>query len=459
MSFCHRHPKKKARRTCYRCHRIICLDCYYRREHHIFCSRVCHVRFFIEDRRRRLSAVLERRVASPLVLTTLLILLAPVTVVILQATGELESGSFFSDHRRMVKNDLRASIMSIEEGDRIMTIRGEATPDALVILLRNGSALANVHSSGLGRFTFELDLDSSASSFAVTAVASSTLATTLFTPSVPFDLKKLPDRSIRSGSRRFVESFTRGPIERPEIVLSLDAGSSDQGALDILTTLRRYRIRTTIFLTGEFIRRYPGVVREIVADGHEIGNHTFSHPRLTTFATNRRQLTLSSLSKEAFQSELRRTADAFRDVTGGEMSKFWRAPFGEENSEIRGWAAELGYLHVGWTRGRRYNLDSLDWVVDQRSPIYHPPERLARRLLDFDTANGTTLNGGIILMHLGSDRREDQSLARALPIMIEELRERGFRFVKVSRLREARTEVADATLAQVTPPTAPSVEE
>ncbi|HEY5610236.1 MAG TPA: polysaccharide deacetylase family protein, partial [Thermoanaerobaculia bacterium] len=217
-----------------------------------------------------------------------------------------------------------------------------------------------------------------------------------------------------------------------------DAGSSDRGARQILDTLRAHGITTTIFLTGQFIERFPEVVREVVADGHEVGNHTYSHPHLTSFARNRRQVTLAAVTKERFHEELTKTAGLFQQVTGTEMAKFWRAPFGEENSEIRGWAAELGYLHVGWTKGPRYNLDSLDWVIDRRSPMYLSPEKLAERLLNFDAANNTTLNGGIILMHLGTDRGEDDALDRALPMMIQRFQQRGFRFVKVSDLKGTR---------------------
>ena len=81
------------------------------------------------------------------------------------------------------------------------------------------------------------------------------------------------------------------------------------------------------------------------------------------------------------------------------MAPLWRAPFGEHNAEIRRWAAEAGYWHVGWTGGRS-GLDGLDWVSDPRSRAYQPADRLLARLVAHSE------NGGIVLLHLGSDREE-----------------------------------------------------
>lgn len=228
------------------------------------------------------------------------------------------------------------------------------------------------------------------------------------------------------------ESFTRGPLEQPQLVVTFDGGSNDRGAREVLDALRERGIHTTIFLTGEFIENYPELTRQIVADGHEVGNHTYTHPHLVRFENHRG---ITRMTRERFESELLRTSGRFREVTGRDMAPYWRAPYGEENAELRKWAAALGYVHVGWTSGPKYNLDALDWVSSRRSRNFHEPDQLARRILNFDIANRTTLNGAIILMHLGSDRPADEQMNRALPSLLDELARRGFRFVKVSELR------------------------
>lgn len=227
------------------------------------------------------------------------------------------------------------------------------------------------------------------------------------------------------------ESLTRGSAEAARIVLSFDGGSSDRGTREVLDALRERAIRTTVFLTGEFIADYPELTRQIVADGHEVGNHTYTHPHLVRFE---RHEAVTRITRERFESELLGTSAMFREVTGRDMAPYWRAPFGEENRELRAWAAALGYVHVGWTRGSKYNLDALDWVSSRSSRNFHTPEKLAQRILDFDSANRTTFNGAIILMHLGSDRPADERMNRALPSLLDEFRRRGFAFVRISEL-------------------------
>jgi peptidoglycan/xylan/chitin deacetylase (PgdA/CDA1 family) len=105
------------------------------------------------------------------------------------------------------------------------------------------------------------------------------------------------------------------------------------------------------------------------------------------------------------------------------MAPLWRAPYGEHNTEIRRWAAEAGYWHVGWTGGRA-GLDGLDWVTDPASRSYRSSEELLERLA------ARAENGGIVLLHLGSDR-EDPIAAR-IGLLFERLAARGFRFVRAS---------------------------
>ena len=229
----------------------------------------------------------------------------------------------------------------------------------------------------------------------------------------------------------------RGPSDRREVLVSFDAGSSDRGALEILNALRERRIRTTIFLTGDFIRRYPAVTRRVAADGHEVGNHTDTHPHLTTYAENGRQATRSGVDRAFLQRELSRTAQDYDRTTGRTMAAIWRAPFGEQNEEIRRWAAQAGYWHVGWTGGRA-GLDGLDWVTDPRSKSYRSSDRLIASLVE------RAENGGIVLLHLGSDRADP--VASRIPLLFDGLAARGFRFARASEFLE-REGLTDERLA------------
>jgi peptidoglycan/xylan/chitin deacetylase (PgdA/CDA1 family) len=221
--------------------------------------------------------------------------------------------------------------------------------------------------------------------------------------------------------------MTRGPSDRRDVLVSFDAGSSDRGAAEILDALAKRGIRTTIFVTGEFVRRYPDLARRIAADGHEVGNHTDTHPHLTTYAGDGRQTTRLGVDRAFVAGELARTARLYRDATGRTMAPIWRAPFGEHNADIRRWAAEQGYWHVGWTGGRS-GLDGMDWITDPSARGYRPAERLLSRLVE------RAENGGIVLLHLGSDRQEPVS--SRIDVLLDGLAARGFRLARASEFLE-----------------------
>ncbi len=232
----------------------------------------------------------------------------------------------------------------------------------------------------------------------------------------------------------------------PYFALTFDAHAETQGAAELLALLRERGIRATIFVTGRFAETHPDLLRQAVKDGHEIGNHTFSHPHLTTWTALRRHDTRPGITRECLQDELRRTAAAIRAATGVAPSTLWRAPYGEHNATIRAWAAELGLVHVDWTHATGDSLDALDWVEDPQARGFLNPQGMARRLLQFEERNGVPLAGSILLMHLGSPRA-DLPLLEALPIVLDETDHRGLRPLPVGELLErcaAATEPASS---------------
>ncbi len=223
------------------------------------------------------------------------------------------------------------------------------------------------------------------------------------------------------------------PGAAPLFALTFDAHSEAQGAAELLALLRERHVRATIFVTGRFADAYPAILRQAVRDGHEIGNHTFSHPHLTTWAVTRRHDTLAGVTRELLQGELSRAAAAITAATGRPPSGLWRAPYGEHNPEVRGWAEELGLVHVDWTHAPGDSLDALDWVEEPGTRRFLSPEAIARRLLQFESRNGVPLAGSIVLMHLGT-ARPDQPLLEALPIVLDETDRRGLRPAPVGEL-------------------------
>ncbi len=229
--------------------------------------------------------------------------------------------------------------------------------------------------------------------------------------------------------------FNRGRADQKVIALTFDGGSENNVSEEILDYLQALNIRCTFFLTGEFVTRFPETVKRIVADGHEVANHTMHHPHLTTFGENGRHDTRPEINREVLQKELRNMALAFAKLTGKKVAPFWRAPYGEHNREIRAWAAELGYREVGWTVGSQNgeNMDTRDWVAKPTDPGYRTAAEIREMILNFARQKPHGANGGIILMHMASHRKGDFP-HRQLPEIVAGLRELGYRFVTISEL-------------------------
>lgn len=190
---------------------------------------------------------------------------------------------------------------------------------------------------------------------------------------------------------------------------------------DILRILKEKKVKSTFFLTGRFMKLYPEATKKIVEDGHEVGNHTTTHPHLTEFEKTGRQKTLPHITPGFLYDELYQTERIFMKLTGKPIAKLWRAPYGEENREIANWTRRLGYWEIRWT------YDTIDWLADTLSPKYMTSEEMLRFLLSRE------LSGSIILMHVGSLRNKDFP-TDILPELIDSLRSRGIEPVTISKL-------------------------
>jgi peptidoglycan/xylan/chitin deacetylase (PgdA/CDA1 family) len=216
----------------------------------------------------------------------------------------------------------------------------------------------------------------------------------------------------------------------PLIALTFDGNSSSNRTGELLDILHDLDLQATLFVTGRFVERYPEIIRRAVLSGHEVGNHTYSHLHLTTYEKNRRHDLQTGITRERFQNELRKTEAAFRKATGRAMMPLWRAPYGEENRTLRGWALEMGYLHIRWSSVEGASLDSRDWVADEHSSMYQNSSTMMDRLLRFPE-----LRGGIVLMHLATNR--DEPPWQELPTLVDRLRERGVQPTTIMRLLES----------------------
>ncbi len=214
-------------------------------------------------------------------------------------------------------------------------------------------------------------------------------------------------------------NLTRGPGGRKRLLLSFDGGSTSEVAAEILDLLKARGIHTTLFLTGAFIHRFPALVKRMAAEGHELGNHTMNHPH---FAPDMKRD--SRWTRERVQRELLDADAALVSLLGRPMDPYWRAPYGEHTAEIRRWAEELGYRHVGWSEG----ADTLDWATPKDRRLYRSGEAIVQRLQKRLDHNG---DGLIVLMHLGSERRPGDRPTDGLGAFMDQAQKEGWTFVSV----------------------------
>lgn len=186
------------------------------------------------------------------------------------------------------------------------------------------------------------------------------------------------------------------------VALTFDDGPHPVYTPQVLDILEQYKVKATFFLIGRRVERYPQIARQIVVKGHEIGNHTYSHPK--------------DLPKEdlnAIRQEIEMGAIAIEKATGVHP-KLFRPPKGFLNYRVLTTAQLEGYTLVFWT----VNADHED------APT---PEAMAERVLKL------VHPGAIILMHDGCTESRWKDV-KALPLIIEGLREQGYDFVTVSEL-------------------------
>lgn len=206
------------------------------------------------------------------------------------------------------------------------------------------------------------------------------------------------------------EASQYGASYDQEVALTFDDGPDPQWTPKILDMLKAEHIPAAFFVLGSEASQHPLLLERIYREGHEIGNHTWSHPDI------------SQLSPRELQTELNMTGRLLAALLGVK-SLLFRPPYSidvepEDDEEARPIevAQAMGYLTVG------SRIDPLDWSL---APKYSSKQIVERVLAQLE-------KGNIILLHDGGGDREET--VRALPLIIHELRARGYRFVPVSQL-------------------------
>lgn len=202
------------------------------------------------------------------------------------------------------------------------------------------------------------------------------------------------------------ELVSRVEIAEPLIALTFDDGPKPIFTQQILSILAEHQIPATFFLMGSEINRHPELARQIRLAGHDIGNHSYSHPHMVL------------VSKRFIAEQIKRTDEKIRQ-TGFAEEILFRPPYGEK------------FINLPWYLASN-NRKSITWDI---APDVDPK----RRNDSLAIANYTVAKakpGSIILLHVMSDKR--RASLQAVPLIIQKLKQQGYRFTTVSELLKAQ---------------------
>lgn len=181
------------------------------------------------------------------------------------------------------------------------------------------------------------------------------------------------------------------------VAISFDAAWGNEDTETLIKILDEYDVKTTFFVVGSWVDKYPDSVKQLSDAGHEVMNHSNSHPHMT------------ALSKEEILLEVEKCDDKIEKITNKRPTLF-RAPYGDYNNEVILALRESNHHTIQW------DVDSLDWKNLSANEIC---ERVISRVKP----------GSIVLFHNAA-----KNTPEALPKILKCLKEDGYKIVPVSEL-------------------------
>lgn len=197
-----------------------------------------------------------------------------------------------------------------------------------------------------------------------------------------------------------VKVYRSVTTEKKQIALTFDDGPHPSLTPKILAILAKYGVHATFFMVGENVINYPTAAKQVIEAGHEVGNHTFTHPHL------------AGLNEHAIMEEIGKCEDALEELCEY-RPHLLRTPQGALTQNLERCLSDDDYILVLWS------LDTRDW--DNKSTAYI-----------VQTVLGNVKSGDIILMHdyIGYNSKTPEALEKIIP----ELLSQGYEFVTVSEL-------------------------
>lgn len=181
-----------------------------------------------------------------------------------------------------------------------------------------------------------------------------------------------PTGNVSADQLKEYNAYYVGEGQEKIIYLTFDCGYENGNTDAILDALKKHNAHATFFVVGHFLESAPDVAKRMVEEGHTVGNHTYHHPDMSKIS-----------DRAAFQKEMDDVKSLFREVTGEELSMYYRPPQGKYSAANLQMAKELGYSTFFWS------LAYVDWNVDAQPSHEEALSKLTSRIHP----------GAIVLLH------------------------------------------------------------
>ncbi len=193
--------------------------------------------------------------------------------------------------------------------------------------------------------------------------------------------------------------------DKKVIYLTFDAGYENGNTAPILDALKKHNAPATFFCVGNYVSENPDLIKRMNDEGHIVGNHTYSHPDMSKIST-----------KEAFSEELGKVETIYKEITGEEMTKFYRPPQGKYSEANLQMAKDMGYKTFFWS------LAYVDWYQDKQPTKEEAFSKLLTRIHP----------GAIVLLHSTSSTN-----AQIMDELLTKWEEMGYTFQSLEQIGDS----------------------
>ena len=198
------------------------------------------------------------------------------------------------------------------------------------------------------------------------------------------------------------DAYYVGDTSEKVIYLTFDAGFENGNTEPILDALKKHNAKGTFFVVGHYLETAPELIKRMVEEGHTVANHTYNHPDMSKIS-----------NKESFEKEMQDVEDLYKEITGEEMTKFYRPPQGKYSISNLEMAKAMGYKTFFWS------LAYVDWYQDDQPTHEEAYSKLLKRIHP----------GAIVLLHSTS-----QTNGEIMDEMLTKWEEMGYTFGTLEEL-------------------------